>query len=48
MLDAERSILTNEDSAAASAGLVARNHVALYRALGGGMRVPPKVLQDKK
>lgn len=36
VLDAERSILTNEDAAAVSAGQLALNHVALYRALGGG------------
>ena len=48
VLDAERTIFADEDAAAASAGLIARNHIALYRALGGGTRMPdPKINDDK-
>ena len=37
-----------EDATAASAGHIARNHIALYRALGGGPRMPdPKINDDK-
>ena len=36
VLDAERTLFANEDTAALSAGQLALNHIALYRALGGG------------
>lgn len=48
VLDAERTIFANEDAAAASAGQYALNHIALYRALGGGSKMrAPKINNDK-
>ncbi|MDA0767178.1 MAG: efflux transporter outer membrane subunit [Verrucomicrobia bacterium] len=48
VLDAERSIFANEDSAASSAGQLALYHIALYRALGGGTKMPAQpILNDK-
>lgn len=48
VLDAERTIFSNEDAAAASSGLYALNHVALYRSLGGGTKMrTPKITNDK-
>ena len=43
VLDAERSILANEDTAAISAGQLALNHIALYPALGGGTSMKTSV-----
>jgi NodT family efflux transporter outer membrane factor (OMF) lipoprotein len=40
VLDAQRSLLAAQDSAAASKGLVARNYISLYKALGGGAPPP--------
>lgn len=40
VLDAQRTVFTAEDSAVISRGQVARNHVALYRALGGSTEMP--------
>jgi len=50
VLDAERTIFSNQDQAAVSRGLIARNHVALYRALGGGtsMKAPRNALPPDK
>lgn len=50
VLDAERSILANEDTAAVSAGQLALNHIALYRALGGGtpMKTSVKSISTSK
>ncbi|MGE9269049.1 MAG: TolC family protein, partial [Verrucomicrobiales bacterium] len=42
VLDAERTIFSNEDAAAASAGLLADSYVSLYRSLGGGTRMGSK------
>ncbi|MDE0835354.1 MAG: hypothetical protein OSA84_03275 [Akkermansiaceae bacterium] len=39
VLDAQRTIFANQDAAAASEGQYAINHIALYRALGGGTRM---------
>lgn len=48
VLDAERTIFANQDAAAASRGQYALNHIALYRALGGGTRMQSaKVTVDK-
>lgn len=48
VLDAERTVFDREDSAAASAGQLAVNHVSLYRSLGGGTKMPKQpVLNDK-
>jgi multidrug efflux system outer membrane protein len=49
VLDAERNLFVLQDDVAVSKGQVARNHVALYRALGGGAKMdPPEVIADKK
>ncbi len=48
VLDAERTVFDREDTAAASAGQLAINHVSLYRSLGGGTKMPKQpVLNDK-
>ena len=49
VLDAERTLFLAEDEETVSRGQIARNHVALYRALGGGAKMPPpKVIADKR
>jgi NodT family efflux transporter outer membrane factor (OMF) lipoprotein len=48
VLDAQRTVFDREDSAAASSGQFAINHVSLYRSLGGGTKMPKQpVLNDK-
>ncbi len=42
VLDMERSLFQQEDSLAASEGLVTANVVRIYRALGGGWGTPPE------
>lgn len=48
VIDTERVKFQNEDQAVLSKGQVARNYIALYRALGGGAAVEEVTLPDVK
>lgn len=48
VLDAERTVFDREDTAAASAGQFAINHVRLYRSLGGGTKMPSQPINQDK
>jgi len=47
VLDSERSLSQQQDQLAESRGLVVRNLISLYRALGGGWDPDPTVLEEE-
>ena len=47
VLDAERTLFLRQDDLAASQGLVVRNYISVYRALGGGWDPAPIALDEE-